>query len=80
MPVKTCAIVAWARTLLASIEAWATTCADYFSAATLYEELSKLSNAEIEQRGMERSTLARDLCEMLDRSNHRSRQTRPDEE
>jgi hypothetical protein len=36
--------------------------ADYYAAATLYEELSRLSDAELHRRGLSRDTLARDVC------------------
>ena len=44
--------------LAASIE----TCADYYEAADMYEQLSKLADAELRRRGLSRATLARDVC------------------
>jgi hypothetical protein len=44
-----------------------TTCADYYAAAARYEELSRLSDGELERRGLSRDRLARDLCEAADR-------------
>jgi hypothetical protein len=35
--------------------------ADFYAAATLYDELSKLSDAELHRRGLSRETLARDV-------------------
>ena len=42
---------------------WITTAADYYEAAAMYEQLSKLSNAELQRRGLSRATLARDVCD-----------------
>jgi hypothetical protein len=57
----------WARGALARIAIWMTTCADYYAAAARYEELSRLSDAELERRGLSRDRLARDLCEAAGR-------------
>jgi hypothetical protein len=35
--------------------------ADFYAAATLYDELSKLSDAELHRRGLSRDSLARDV-------------------
>jgi hypothetical protein len=35
--------------------------ADFYAAATLYDELSRLSDAELRRRGLSRDTLARDV-------------------
>jgi hypothetical protein len=35
--------------------------ADYYAAAARYEELSRLSDAELRRRGLSRATLARDV-------------------
>ena len=45
--------------LAAYLAAWCETCADYYEAAALYEELSALSDAELQRRGLSRATLAR---------------------
>jgi hypothetical protein len=45
--------------LAAHLATWCETCADYYEAAALYEELSVLSDAELERRGLSRATLAR---------------------
>ena len=50
------------------IATWATTCADYYAAATMYEQLSRLSNAELHKRGLSRDTLARDVCHSRDQT------------
>ena len=49
--------------------AWAETCADYYTAASLYDELSGLSDAELSRRGLSRDTLARDISQACDRTN-----------
>lgn len=48
----------WAR-----LGVWLRTCADHYDAAAQYEQLSRLSDAELHRRGLRRDTLARDLCE-----------------
>jgi hypothetical protein len=35
--------------------------ADFYAAATLYDELSKLSDAELHRRGLSRDSLAREV-------------------
>lgn len=47
---------------------WANTCSDYYAAAAMYEHQSRLSKAELERRGLNRSTLARDICARCDRT------------
>jgi hypothetical protein len=47
---------------------WVNACADYYAAASMYEQLSKLSNAELRRRGLSRDTLARDVCQSCDRT------------
>ena len=44
------------------------TCADYYAAAAMYEQLSKLSNAELERRGLNRATLAQNVRNTCDRT------------
>ena len=46
---------------------WLRTCGDYYDAAMTYEDLSRLSNAELERRGLSRDTLARDVCAPCER-------------
>ena len=41
--------------------AWFTTAHAYYRAAIAYEELYRLSESELRQRGYRRSTLARDI-------------------
>ena len=50
------------------MSAWASTCADYYSAAALYDQLRGLSDAELQRRGLSRDTLARDVCQACDGS------------
>jgi hypothetical protein len=50
------------------IAIWAMTCADYFAAAALYDQLRGLSDAELQNRGLSRGSLARDICGACDRT------------
>ena len=45
----------------ATVAAWLNRCADQWDAAAAYEELSRLSDAQLEHRGLRRDTLAPDL-------------------
>jgi len=50
---------------------WMATAADYYTAAAVYEHLSRLSDAELQRRGLSRADLARAVCaacERIDRS------------
>ena len=58
----------WLKSAGQRIGTWATTCADYWSAAALYDELRGLSDAELQRRGLSRDTLARDVCQTCDRT------------
>jgi hypothetical protein len=49
--------------LAQTVADWITTAADYYEAAAMYEQLSKLSDAELQRRGLSRATLGRDVCE-----------------
>lgn len=55
----------WSR-----IAVWVRTCTDYYDAAAAYEQLSRLSNAELQRRGLSRETLAREVCEACERRDH----------
>jgi hypothetical protein len=57
------------RGLLRQISDWVEACADYYAASAMYEELSRLSDAELKRRGLTRETLARDICAANDRTN-----------
>jgi hypothetical protein len=52
---------------IASIGRWIAdrinTAADYYAVANIYEQLSRLSDAELKRRGLSRDTLARDIAE-----------------
>jgi len=50
------------------VAVWATTCVDYFAAAALYDQLRGLSDAELQNRGLSRGSLARDICRACDRT------------
>lgn len=49
------------------IAAYARACADYWSAAAVYEDLRRLSDAELCRRGLSRDTLARDVFAACDK-------------
>jgi hypothetical protein len=55
----------YASAIVARAAAWAAALADYHAAAAIYEQLSKLSDAELHRRGLSRETLARDVCGTL---------------
>jgi hypothetical protein len=63
------------RALLASLWTratdWARTCADYYAASATYEQLSRLSDAELSRRGLSRDSLARDIVAVCERGEHR---------
>jgi hypothetical protein len=44
------------------------TMTDYYAAAAIYEELSRLSDAELHRRGLSRADLARDVVAARDRA------------
>jgi hypothetical protein len=46
---------------------WMRTCARYYEAALTYEELARLSDAELVRRGLSRDTLAREVCSLCER-------------
>jgi hypothetical protein len=60
---------AWAARVAA---AWAA-CRAYYAATAVYEDLSRLSDAELARRGLDRATLAREACAAAeaDRDEHR---------
>jgi len=58
----------WIKRLGRRIAACASTCADYTAAASAYEQLRGLSDAELHRRGLARDTLARDVCASCDRT------------
>ena len=56
------------KSLAQFLATWANSCADYYAAAAMYEQLSRLSDAELHRRGLSRDTLARDACRACDRT------------
>ena len=58
----------WIKSVGRRIATAASTCADYYAAATLYDQLRGLSDAELSHRGLSRDTLARDVCQTCDRA------------
>ena len=61
----------WIKTVGQGIARCASTCADYYAAAALYDRLRGLSDAELRHRGLARGTLARDICGACDRAGSR---------
>ena len=59
------------KSLARFLVTWVNSCADYYAAAAMYDQLSKLSNAELHKRGLSRDTLAWDLCQSCDRTAYR---------
>jgi hypothetical protein len=52
----------WLGSLWACMVAWVTIRADAYAAEALYEQLFRLSDAELARRGLSRATLAHDAC------------------
>jgi hypothetical protein len=65
-PVLATSATEWLTSISRRVNAWASACADYYSAAALYDELRGLSDAELRRRGLSRDTLARDACQACD--------------
>lgn len=57
-------VMTWLRTFAAA-------CSDYYRAAAKYEDLSRLSDAELRRRSFSRETLAPEICEGVERANVR---------
>jgi len=60
----------WFRRLRMRSAAWLATCANYYEAAATYEELNRLSDAELRRRSLDRPSLARDILRACDRGDH----------
>jgi hypothetical protein len=60
-------LASWLNSIGGEIAAWAETCADYYAAAAMYEQLSPLSDAELMRRGLSRATLAHHVRASCDR-------------
>lgn len=58
------------KSLARFFSTWMSACADYYSAASMYEQLSKLSNAELHRRGLSRDALARDVFQSCYQRTH----------
>jgi hypothetical protein len=52
----------------AHLSACAKTCADYYEAAMLYEQVSGLSDAELRRRGLSRAALGWEIAQACDRA------------
>lgn len=55
------------KSIVKRIGAYASACADYWSAATVYEDLRRLSDAELRRRGLSRDSLGRDVFAACER-------------
>jgi hypothetical protein len=55
------------RRWAAGVAEWFRACTDYYAASALYEQLNRLSDAELRRRGLSRSTLARGIFECVER-------------
>ena len=60
-PAKAAALSSLLESLAQGVKIWMNSCADYYAAATMYEYLSALSDAELNKRGLSRDTLALDV-------------------
>ena len=58
----------WITSAHQRLAVWIETCADYWAAAAIYEQLSALSDAELARRGLSRTTLGQDVRTACDRS------------
>jgi hypothetical protein len=56
------------RRLRVRAAGWLRTCVDHYDAAALYEDLNRLSDAELARRGLERPDLARDILAACERN------------
>ena len=61
----------WIRSAGQRVAAWVETCAAYWAAGAMYEQLSALSDAELARRGLSRVTLAEDVRAVCDRNGTR---------
>jgi len=51
----------WLGLLGVRLASWVRTCADHYAAAAAYDDLSRLSDTQLEHRGLSRDILARDV-------------------
>jgi len=54
------------RSLLTIVVVWIRNCADHYAAAAAYDNLSPLSDTQLQHRGLSRDILARDLSAWRD--------------
>jgi hypothetical protein len=57
----------WLRSVATRLAAWAKSCADCYAAAAAYDDLSRLSDAQLKHRGLSRDILAREVSQWRDR-------------
>lgn len=55
--------------LWSGLAAWVRACGDAYVASAIYEDLSRLSDAELKRRGLSRENLARDVFKSCEPSN-----------
>jgi hypothetical protein len=55
------------RRCAAGVAEWLRACADHYAAAALYEQLNRLSDAELHRRGLSRNALARNIFDSVER-------------
>ena len=55
------------RRLRVRVATWFRACIDHYEAAAMYQELNRLSDAELARRGLARPNLARDVRAACDR-------------
>jgi hypothetical protein len=53
--------------LWCDVRQWLRTCSRYYEAAAVYEDLARLSDAELARRGLSRGSLAREVCSLCER-------------
>jgi hypothetical protein len=67
-PTETASLSCAIKALAQRVEMWANSCADYYAAAAMYEQVSRLSNAELHRRELSRDTLGWHVCQSCDRA------------
>ena len=64
-------IMGFIKPMVEHASVWIHTCADYWAAAATYEQLSRLSDADLDRRGLSRPTLAQDICKSFETARDR---------
>ena len=59
-------ITGFIKPIVEYTSAWINTCVDYWSAADMYEQLSRLSDAELHHRGLTRANLGQEICKSFE--------------